>query len=307
MAPRATPKKSKKDDNKIDSQKSELQPTDKIIKKSITKQPEIVKQPRTNIKYLIAFALLGLFIGYKYSAILTLIEQLKFSLSIMSKSNENIDPTFGQGRIIAVGDLHGDYENALKTMKMAQIVDSKGNWIAGKSIFVQTGDVVDRGDDTIALYKMMMKLQKQAENVGGRVVSLLGNHEVLNMAEVYNWVTPGDFKSFGGEENRKRAWSSNGWIGKYLRQLGIAANINGTVFFHGGASPKWAIKNVDGLNLESTKLLGLSPQQIQMAPLFGDDGPIWYRGFAQDPEYKICTVLEDTLRLFGAKRVAIIN
>ena len=267
------------------------------------KRVDVEKKKSSNWKYLGLVAVLGLLIGLKYKEIVPMLEKLLENVGSSDPAPLKQPEGFGAGKILAVGDLHGDYENAIKTMKMAGVVDAKGNWIAGESTFVQTGDVVDRGDDTIALYKMMMKLRTQAAQAGGRVVPLLGNHEVLNMAEVYNWVTPGDIKSFGGEENRKKAWEAQGWIGKYLRELGIAANVNGTVFFHGGASPKWAIKNVDGLNLESTKSLGLTPLQIQTAPIFGDDGPIWYRGFAQDPEWKICRVLQETLDLFGAKRV----
>lgn len=81
-------------------------------------------------------------------------------------------------KIIAIGDLHGDYQNALRTLKMAGLVDGEANWIAGQTTFVQTGDIVDRGDDTIILYEMMIRLKSQAKEAGGLVVPLLGNHEV---------------------------------------------------------------------------------------------------------------------------------
>lgn len=37
-------------------------------------------------------------------------------------------------------------------------------------------DIVDRGRDTIALYRLMDALRTQAQRAGGGVVSLLGNH-----------------------------------------------------------------------------------------------------------------------------------
>ena len=137
-------------------------------------------------------------------------------------------------RIVAVGDLHGDLKNTLATFKMARLIDSQRNWIAGNTILVQTGDVVDRGDDTIELYKLMMKLQMQANEAGGSVLSLLGNHEVMNVNNDLRYVSQGDYDSFGGSEKRKQAWSQNGWLGKYIRKLKITAWVNGTVFFHGG-------------------------------------------------------------------------
>lgn len=83
--------------------------------------------------------------------------------------------------IFAIGDCHGDLKSTLRILKMAKIVNKQRNWIANNSILVQTGDIVDRGPDTIALYKLFQSLAEQAERAGGRVVSLLGNHEIMNM------------------------------------------------------------------------------------------------------------------------------
>lgn len=47
-------------------------------------------------------------------------------------------------RIVAVGDLHGDYPNALKVLQMSHVVDAQGNWTGDVDFFVQTGDIIDR-------------------------------------------------------------------------------------------------------------------------------------------------------------------
>ena len=47
------------------------------------------------------------------------------------------------GRIFAIGDLHGDYTTFITLLYKAKIVDKNGNWIAGKTILVQIGDVLD--------------------------------------------------------------------------------------------------------------------------------------------------------------------
>ena len=72
------------------------------------------------------------------------------SEQIKQKSNENndiyddlkqyiINADEAKGRrIVAVGDLHGDYINTLQTLKMADIIDEDNNWKAGNSILVQT-------------------------------------------------------------------------------------------------------------------------------------------------------------------------
>jgi hypothetical protein len=47
-------------------------------------------------------------------------------------------------RIVAVGDLHGDLPNALKVLKMANVINEDGNWSGEIDSFVQTGDIIDR-------------------------------------------------------------------------------------------------------------------------------------------------------------------
>jgi len=44
------------------------------------------------------------------------------------------------------------------------------------------GDFFDRGPDGIAVVELVMRLQSEAAMVGGRVESLLGNHEVVLLA-----------------------------------------------------------------------------------------------------------------------------
>lgn len=84
-------------------------------------------------------------------------------------------------KIVAVGDLHGDMPNAQAVLQMAGVVDADGNWTGDVDFFVQTGDIIDRGDDTIKLYMWMDKLRGQAQAVGGTVLSHLGNHEWMNV------------------------------------------------------------------------------------------------------------------------------
>ena len=47
-------------------------------------------------------------------------------------------------RIVAVGDLHGDFGNARKVLEMSGVIDNEGNWTGNVDFFVQTGDIIDR-------------------------------------------------------------------------------------------------------------------------------------------------------------------
>ena len=73
-----------------------------------------------------------------------------------------------------------DIQSARKVLQMAKIIDKSLTWIAGTDVLVQTGDIVDRGTYALDIYQMMHKLRSQASAVGGEVVSILGNHEVMN-------------------------------------------------------------------------------------------------------------------------------
>ncbi|KDR76184.1 hypothetical protein GALMADRAFT_279371 [Galerina marginata CBS 339.88] len=82
--------------------------------------------------------------------------------------------------IVAVGDLHGDMPNARRVLKFAGVTDDNGDWSGDVDFFVQTGDIIDRGDDTILLFIWMDRLRAQAAQAGGTVLSHLGNHEWMN-------------------------------------------------------------------------------------------------------------------------------
>lgn len=49
-------------------------------------------------------------------------------------------------RIVAVGDLHSDFDNTLTVLRNSRVVDQNGDWTGEIDYFVQTGDIVDRSD-----------------------------------------------------------------------------------------------------------------------------------------------------------------
>jgi hypothetical protein len=102
----------------------------------------------------------------------------------------------GVQRIVAVGDIHGDYGNYLETLRLAGLVDKRGRWIGGEAHLVQTGDIPDRGPDTLKIIEHLEKLEKQAERKGGRVHSLIGNHEAMNVYGDLRYVSDGEYKAF---------------------------------------------------------------------------------------------------------------
>ncbi|TFK40433.1 Metallo-dependent phosphatase-like protein [Crucibulum laeve] len=121
--------------------------------------------------------------------------------------------------IVAVGDLHGDLPNAKRVLKFSGVTDAYGNWTGDVDFFVQTGDIIDRGDDTIALFFLMDRLRAQAHAVGGTVLSHLGNHEWMNAIGDWRYVYPTEIKTFGSIAARQKMISTGrigrSWAGNY--------------------------------------------------------------------------------------------
>ena len=115
----------------------------------------------------------------------------------------------GVERIVAIGDLHGDYENFIRILKNPKVslVDDELRWTGGKTHLVQTGDILDRGDEARKIMDLLMRLEKEAEAAGGKIHVLLGNHEELTITGLSlgypDYVSPKQFVSFLPESFRK--------------------------------------------------------------------------------------------------------
>ena len=69
-------------------------------------------------------------------------------------------PTFvdSNGRLIAMGDVHGDYDAAISALKLAGAIGDSLRWIGGDLTIVQTGDQLDRGDQERAIWTSLNAL-----------------------------------------------------------------------------------------------------------------------------------------------------
>lgn len=84
--------------------------------------------------------------------------------------------------LYAIGDIHGHYEQMLRLLRRAQLIDADNAWSGGDATLVFVGDYVDRGPDGFRTVDFIMKLEGQATAAGGAVVALLGNHDALIVA-----------------------------------------------------------------------------------------------------------------------------
>ncbi len=107
-------------------------------------------------------------------------------------------------RIVAVGDLHGDYQAWLTIARAAGLIDARNRWIGGKTTLVQLGDITDREADSLKIVRSLQQLQKEAPRKGGRVIVVLGNHEAMNLTGDYRYTTAGEFAAFADGQSAER-------------------------------------------------------------------------------------------------------
>lgn len=162
-------------------------------------------------------------------------------------------------RIIAIGDIHGDFTFLIFLLKIARVIDYKNEneyeWIGGETHVVQLGDQIDncrptnflcseqkdspddRAED-IKIIDFMYELDIRAQKHGGRVISLLGNHELLNLSGEMSYVSYKNIQVSGTIEDRIKLFSSKGKYGKKLICTHPTAIIIGSnLFVHAGILP----------------------------------------------------------------------
>jgi diadenosine tetraphosphatase ApaH/serine/threonine PP2A family protein phosphatase len=83
-----------------------------------------------------------------------------------------------QFTVWAASDIHGQLRAVDRLLGTAGLTDGGDHWTgpAGTALVV-TGDVVDRGPDSLPLVRRLASLREQAASVGGLVAILEGNHE----------------------------------------------------------------------------------------------------------------------------------
>ena len=114
-----------------------------------------------------------------------------------------------QPEYVVIGDVHGAFDNFVAILQKTGIIDHDHHWTGGNITLVQVGDLLDRGPKPRQTMDLIMALQSEAQKAGGRVVELLGNHEIMNIMGDLRYVTPENYAAFAdtkSEERRQSAW-----------------------------------------------------------------------------------------------------
>jgi hypothetical protein len=243
-------------------------------------------------------------------------------------------------RIVAVGDVHGDFDQLVAVLRAAGVVDRRNRWLGGRTHLVQTGDILDRGPDSRKVMDLLMELEGQARRAGGAVHALLGNHEIMNLVGDLRYVSPGEYEAFRGPDSaalRDRAfilladptrkddaayreqWDREhplGWVehrvafgpkgryGRWLRGRDVVARVGDTAFLHGGISPKYAALAADEINARVRAEMA-DDRALATGMAVDEEGPFWYRGLARDDEAALAAHVDAVLSTLGVRRIVI--
>lgn len=225
----------------------------------------------------------------------------------------------GAERVVAIGDLHGDFSATKKAFRLAGAIDENGEWSGGKLVVVQTGDQLDRGPEEREIIEFLERLQKEAEQEGGRLVVLNGNHETMNVMGDFRYVEAAAMNSFdsyepasplsiqveGVSKSRAAAFLPGGGAAAVLARRRLVVMVGDTVFVHGGVTTQHVSYGIDKLNQESKEWM-LGKTTLPPRLVVDENGPLWTRIYGDAELSKAaCKVLDQTLQRLGAKRMAV--
>jgi len=222
-------------------------------------------------------------------------------------------------RVVAVGDLHGDLQAARRAFRAAKVTDESDRWIGGDSVVVQTGDVLDRGDEERALLEWLDGMEGKAKQAGGAIHRLNGNHEVMNVAGDLRYVAEKGFLDFAqyatgslpeplarapaAHRGRLKAFLPGGTWARRLSEFPVVLVVNDTLFAHGGVVRKHVEYGLDRINTEvSAWMRGVRPLPQALAE---DEAPFWDRTYGDDVSARDCQRLEEVLAALSAKRLVV--
>jgi hypothetical protein len=258
-------------------------------------------------------------------------------------------------RIIAIGDIHGDFKALLDALRLSGVIEPikplKANyhspfdgsqyyrWSGGKTFVVQLGDLLDRGGrgistqpkhemEEVQVLKFLYDLSQEAIRAGGRVIALIGNHELMNVMGDFRYASREHIKGMGGEAKRRDLFKPGGKLANKMACFCYGlVKIGDWIFAHAGVLPEHVAKltkvytgykhsdQISKTFFEKSNALvhGIltgtvsidSMTEEERFVLFGGDGIFWTRhyGRGQSLGEDKCQLAYQTLQTLNGSRV----
>ncbi len=199
----------------------------------------------------------------------------------------------GVDSLVAFSDIHGQYDLYLRLLQANGIIDKELNWSYGSGHMVIVGDVFDRGPKVTEVLWHIFGLEKQAQQAGGKVHFVLGNHEFMALNNDLRYIHE-KYKNTEKLTNISydQLYSANTVMGEWLRSKPVAIKINDMIFAHGGLSPTLVNNNISIEKINRTftsQIIGRNKAEILsdefLELMYRAKGPIWYRGYFRDDNF----------------------
>jgi hypothetical protein len=212
-------------------------------------------------------------------------------------------------RLVVIGDIHGDIKRLKNILIDAKIINNNIEWIAQpqNTIVIQMGDQIDslnRVEDNdweiiedIEVLKFTELLDKIASAKGGKVISIIGNHEFMNILGNYTYVSKKSIEN--NEKRRRELFKPGGKLSVLLSNRPIIVKIGGFLFCHAGlkVSHLFILQkyNKDIFYLNSlwqkfaltTNIDNKEDSDIFSKIILDDDGILWTRNLDTRDELNI--------------------
>lgn len=223
-------------------------------------------------------------------------------------------------RLVAIGDLHGDLSATRAAFRLAGAIDSLDHWAGGDLVIVQTGDILDRGDEEEAIFRFLEKLSAEATEAGGAIHVLNGNHELMNAYLDYRYVTEGGWADFEDvttvatvdsflatlephQRARAQALRPGGEFARHLAEHNTFLIVGTTLFTHGGVLPEHVDWGLDWMNAEIRSWLRGETRQPEW--IRGELSPVWNRLYSDAPDMAACDTLAMVLEGLDVERMVV--
>lgn len=165
-------------------------------------------------------------------------------------------------RTYVIGDLQGcAHEARLLLERIEQ--DAKG---AARIIFV--GDLVNRGPDSLTALRRTKAL---AENSGGRVEALLGNHDLHLIAVASGAQSVSKSDTLGDI----LAAPDRAELIEWLRRRPLAMFVDGHLLVHAGVAPQWTAQQTVALAAEVEHVLRGDRWIDFLGQMYGNEPDHW--------------------------------
>lgn len=221
-------------------------------------------------------------------------------------------------RIIVIADIHGDLKRFKNILINSKIINNELEWIAvpSNTIIIQLGDQIDslnRIPDMkeweiikdIEMLHFTNSLDNIAKSKGGRMISLIGNHELMNIMGDFTYVSNNSSFSY-----RKDYFKPGGELSLILSKRPIVVKI-GTYIFSHSCITKNHIDILESYNKDifylnelwyniiSNNLIKKEELNLINKILLNNDGILWNRKIAEK------TDIEELLKLLNCNQMFI--